>query len=853
MRRWLVAMLGILLVPLLAHIASSQGYGGISGRITDESGAGIPGAKITAIHQDDYGNMTYYYTTTTSQGDYSFVSVPAGYYSVFASAQGFQTNASYENVLSSGGTLAISLSLERSFVISGYVNGTSFPIAGAAVYAECEVEAFTRNCASMTLADGTYAINTNIAPGRYIVKAWATDYVAQEKYVDIPGDTNATICNFVLVPSCKLNVNVIDESNNMIAGAKVLLINDSGVLHEGTTDASGTYSIGTNLSAGTYAVVARLPGYVTNVTELDMIAGGTKDVTLKLLSSVVLRGYVKRSSGEAIENASVSLVTTGVEDEIVFSTNETGYYEFTSDLRPGDYLIAYTHPAFHNTSFAMTLSAGIMWCNVTMTRYSYISGYVVDATGNAVHGAIVTAYEDGGHEDGCYVDGFGYYAFRVEQLSGGISLTASAPGYLTSTRTISTPIERTEEENFTLSALLVITSPSNGARINVSVVDITGSTQPSADITIVLNGADQQAILITADALGAFHASVTLSYGTNSVRVTARSPGNEMTLDLKVSYQGPRLYILEPPDGTVVEAESIEVKGLAYDSNSDVNTQIYARLDGGPWSYIGTGGEYAMKFNFTRADNGNHTITLRAEDGSGTIYERVSIDVEIPEKVYALSAMASPKTREGRPGTGLTFKVSVKNTGTAEDLVSACAIFEGKWPVVFAFDEEFSSPLTFPYNFSVRANGERTFWVKMVVPSSAGNDESFKMRIEARSISSDASTSVELKGVAKLDIVGTAVQYLIWAGLAAVAAVFVYFAYKSYCKTKKELENMPDEGYYARYRTYGSGNQANDYGNNFGMRQDNVEFPSYGKYEPLKGFATYEDDTKGKFQSPPKY
>ena len=69
---------------VLAQIA---GEGAIVGRITDPSGAVIPGANVTATE-----NATHVVTSrlATSTGVYSLTPLPVGEYTVEVSAQGFQ-------------------------------------------------------------------------------------------------------------------------------------------------------------------------------------------------------------------------------------------------------------------------------------------------------------------------------------------------------------------------------------------------------------------------------------------------------------------------------------------------------------------------------------------------------------------------------------------------------------------------------------------------------------------------------------------------------------------------------------------------------------------------------------------
>ena len=82
-------LFSLLLVPSLCIPAFSQpGRGSISGLVTDQSGAIVPGAKIVA---EEKGTGTKLSSLTTGAGLYSFVSLTPGSYQVTAEAKGFQS------------------------------------------------------------------------------------------------------------------------------------------------------------------------------------------------------------------------------------------------------------------------------------------------------------------------------------------------------------------------------------------------------------------------------------------------------------------------------------------------------------------------------------------------------------------------------------------------------------------------------------------------------------------------------------------------------------------------------------------------------------------------------------------
>ena len=79
----------VLLFGLAAPSAEAQVlYGSLTGLVTDQSGATIPGAEITATNTQTGQVLT---STSDPSGRYSFVNIQAGSYDVRFAAQGFRT------------------------------------------------------------------------------------------------------------------------------------------------------------------------------------------------------------------------------------------------------------------------------------------------------------------------------------------------------------------------------------------------------------------------------------------------------------------------------------------------------------------------------------------------------------------------------------------------------------------------------------------------------------------------------------------------------------------------------------------------------------------------------------------
>jgi len=75
----------LLLLPAMLHAQTTQGT--ILGTIHDSAGAILPGAAVTLTSLDEGTRRT---TETNSAGDYKFVDVKEGHYTVIIEAKGFE-------------------------------------------------------------------------------------------------------------------------------------------------------------------------------------------------------------------------------------------------------------------------------------------------------------------------------------------------------------------------------------------------------------------------------------------------------------------------------------------------------------------------------------------------------------------------------------------------------------------------------------------------------------------------------------------------------------------------------------------------------------------------------------------
>ena len=105
-----ILLCACLLLVSAGPVAWAQaGRGGISGTVTDPSGALVPGAKVTALN---HATGIAQSTVSTGAGLYSFVSLNPGSYKITASRSGFESVAKDNVVVSIDQASVVNIALQ---------------------------------------------------------------------------------------------------------------------------------------------------------------------------------------------------------------------------------------------------------------------------------------------------------------------------------------------------------------------------------------------------------------------------------------------------------------------------------------------------------------------------------------------------------------------------------------------------------------------------------------------------------------------------------------------------------------------------------------------------------------------
>lgn len=327
----------------------------IQGRVIDSATA----APLSGVSVSLAGPAQQSFTTS-SDGVFSFTSLPGGSYTLDVSTTGFfglTVSLSVSPGMLSVGDLALSREASGG---NGTVRGTvtdaqtGQPLAGASVS--------VNGAAVTTDAGGAYTI-TNVAPGDVVVQASRSGYVSVAGSGQLAAG-GVLIFSPALTPLAAqetvLQGTATDAATNAhLAGVTISVTGASTA--GATTDAQGKYRI-TNLTPGAILVTASLSGYDTVSGAGTMVAGGTTTFSPRLYASNTtppeanatgVTGVVlDAGTNEPLAgvNVTASYQSTG------WSTNTDASGRFTLTGLPGaSIILSVTTPSYLGASLSFTL------------------------------------------------------------------------------------------------------------------------------------------------------------------------------------------------------------------------------------------------------------------------------------------------------------------------------------------------------------------------------------------------------------------------------------------------------------------------------------------------------------------
>lgn len=224
---------------------------------------------------------------------------------------------------------------------------------------------------------------------------------------------------------------------------------------------------------------------------------------------------------------------------------------------------------------------------------------------------------------------------------------------------------------------VLVSSPTTGIVLGTNTTNIQGRTDPSATVTITVNGVDQGTVSVNES--GFFNHQITLQPGVNLIRVDSTdSAGNVTTKTISITYDnvGPLIAIANPPDGFTTNLTRVEIRGNVEKRDYQSYTTMYCTVNGDPQIDILVTED--GRFNqFVNLSNGvNHIIVVATDSYGNTTTREMNVYVDLPGPTGTLQqATTNGSTGSStfalvKPETETTNTYSVNNTkiGTTFDL-----------------------------------------------------------------------------------------------------------------------------------------------------------------------------------------
>src|SRR5438132_8974491 len=291
-----------------------------------------------------------------------------------------------------------------------------------------------------------------------------------------------------------------------------------------TTDGTGHYSVG-GLAVTSYTVTAQASGYQSSQPATATVGGRsptTQNFALTSQSTTLSGTVTDASTGKAIAGATVSAGGSSA------TTNGSGVYSIAG-LAPGTYTATATATGYASQSASVTMAGGANTTqNFSLTpNPGSITGTVTEAgSGAPIVGATV-AYSGGSVP----TNSSGVYTL-ANVAEGSYSVTASATGYVSQSRTVTVGPGATATQNFALTGQATqlsgaVTDASTSKPIaGASVSAGTGSAVTDANGAYTISGLAPGTYTATASASGyaSQSASVTLTAGSTTTQNFALAP-----------------------------------------------------------------------------------------------------------------------------------------------------------------------------------------------------------------------------------------------------------------------------------------------------------------------------------------
>jgi len=314
---------------------------GITGLVVDGDGQPIVGARVAITG----GPVTGRSDTTDATGLYEILSLPAGTYTLRASATGFAPQTRTTSIVVDTTTQLDFTLTDQANQLLGSITGRVTQSDGTAISdVIVKVTAGPSTGQSVRSDDqGDYGV-PDLPEGTYTLtfthSGYSTSTVTGIEV--IAGRTTTLDVMLGLSTTGGVLIGAVTDMDGVaVASATVKVLQNSTVIATATTGSSGTYRI-SGLEAGTYVVQVSKTGFITaQVSGVEITAGATTTVDAQLTASGnglgTLSGLVVDAQGRPVQSAVVEL--SGPSGDLATTTNADGAFTFANLVAASNYVL----------------------------------------------------------------------------------------------------------------------------------------------------------------------------------------------------------------------------------------------------------------------------------------------------------------------------------------------------------------------------------------------------------------------------------------------------------------------------------------------------------------------------------
>lgn len=447
------AVYSTLTVDKVLDVSASLTTYTISGTVKDGTATGIAGSTVTLKSSDVIVSSV----VTTASGAYSFAQLPKGGTYVVTPTKRYYTctpsSATITNIAAD--TTQNFTAAIATYAITGTITCNSVARQGITVSLSG-----SSTTSTTTNASGVYTFSNLFAGGNYTVapSSGVTVFTPTSRTYDAITE-NITSADFSFTEVLSVTGYVLDGTSG-IANITVAIQGTANVpsgwwWKTVTTNAQGYYEF-LNVPQGmsfTLSLSTQDTYIPTQKTFESFSQSATQNFTKG--TTLSLTGYVKNTSGFAIQSTSVTITGTGISVSSMVLTDADGKYTFTGLQSAGNYVVTpaktnYTFVPTSHTVTNLTVSTTLSdFVGTSSAQTFFIKGCIKDARNNAMQN--VTVSLSGGISTSTVTDASGN--FELLNVVGGenYTVTAGKTGYVftPSERQYTPLVVNKENQNFT--------------------------------------------------------------------------------------------------------------------------------------------------------------------------------------------------------------------------------------------------------------------------------------------------------------------------------------------------------------------------------------------------------------------